>query len=241
MSRFDMKGEWDARAREDSLFAIACDSGKNETTFKESGRVDAARLLEGLAPLLSSRESVLEIGCGVGRLLEAIASEFHHLYGVDVSGEMIRQGQARLTHLAHIHVSEIEGNGRLPFAESTFDFCFSYITFHHIPQKDVVIRYIMEAHRVLKPRGIFRFHLFGRREGALHAVRELLTNKSTWRGCKFTLPEILSVTRQAQFEVVEARYLDPSPERRVPLFGKSPAHCIWVTARKPEVPPVSTP
>ncbi len=233
MPTFDMKTDWDARARKDSLFATACDDGKDEKSFVESGRRDAAIIFEGVPALLPSRESALEIGCGVGRLLEPLAGEFRELYGVDVSGEMIRQAQERLANFPNVQAIEVAGDGHLPFEDARFDFCFSYITFHHIPQKNVVLRYITEARRVLKPRGLFRFQLFGRQAGTLAAVRERVTKKSTWRGCKFTLPEIVAVTRQSQFEIIEARYVNPSPEKHSPFFGKSQPHLIWVTARKP--------
>ncbi len=221
MRRFDMKRDWDARARQDALFAIACDAGKDEAVFQATGRRDAAMLLEGLDGLLPTRESVLEIGCGIGRVLEPLATEFRHVYGVDVSGEMVRQGRKRLIHLPQAHFVEVDGTGCLPFAGATFDCCFSLITFHHIPYKSVVGRYIGEAHRILKIGGVFRFHLFGRPEGVWQTTRERFTKHSTWRGCKFTFREILATTRQQGFEILEARYLD-----------QSKPHVIWVTARK---------
>ena len=42
MSRFNMKKDWDARARKAALHAIACDEGKDEVVFQASGRRDAA-------------------------------------------------------------------------------------------------------------------------------------------------------------------------------------------------------
>jgi SAM-dependent methyltransferase len=230
MRRFEMKSDWDARARENSRKAIACDSCADEETFRASGERDLKLVLEGVLGTFDGRETALEIGCGAGRLLEPLASYFDQVYGVDVSGEMVRQGRKRLAHLPHVHFVEVDGGGTLPFKDETFDLCFSYITFHHIPTKPVVHRYIAEAHRVLKERGIFRFHLFGRAEGALQTIRERFTRKSTWRGCKFTLSEIAAVTREAGFEIADARYV-PS-QSRPRLFGKTAPDVIWVTARR---------
>ena len=233
MSRFDMKKDWDARAREAPLRAIACDEGKDEVVFQATGWRDAAIVLEGIEPLLPSRERMLEIGCGVGRLLEPLTAHFHRVYGVDVSGEMVRKGHMRLAHLPQVQLLEVDGSGSLPFAEGSFDFCFSYITFHHIPDKRVVHAYLAEAYRVLKAGGIFRFHTFGRLDGFWQTVRECCTRKSTWRGAKFTEQEAISMTRQADFEMVETRYVDPTPGQRPPFFGKNQPHVIWITARKP--------
>jgi SAM-dependent methyltransferase len=230
-----MKADWDARARRDPLWYIACDEGKDEAQFLESGWRAVAMLLEGLIPLLPGRESALEIGCGIGRLLELMTGEFRELYGVDISGEMVRQGRDRLASLPQIHLVEVDGTGGLPFPHGKFDLCFSFITFHHIPAKEVVCRYIAEAKRVLKPGGIFRFHLFGRPEGVLQAVRERFTKKNTWRGCKFTHHEIRTITERAGFEVIESRYVEALPGRPGAFFGKVKPDAIWVTARRPAV------
>jgi SAM-dependent methyltransferase len=234
--RLDMKADWDARARANPLWYIACDDAANEAEFAASGRRDAARLLLGLEPLLSGRERALEIGCGIGRLLEPLAGEFHELYGVDVSGEMIALGRARLAHLASARLEEIPGAGELPFPDSFFDFCFSFITFHHIPEKAIVRRYVAEACRVLRPGGIFRFHLFMRPRGLVAGLRERWTKKDTWRGVKFTLEEIRAMTARAGLELVELVSEDAYPEGGRPFFGKQKPDVAWVTARHPLAP-----
>lgn len=227
-----MRGDWDARAREDARKAIACDAAQDENAFRASGYRDAAIVLEGLEAMVA-RGSVLEIGCGIGRLLEPLAEHFRWLYGVDVSGVMVLRGKKRLAHLPQIHFTQVDGTGSIPFGESSFDFCFSYITFHHIPQKQIVGRYIAEAFRVLKPGGLFRFQLFGQPGGVLQWVREQLSRKSTWRGCKFTKPEIVHITERSGFEIIETRFLNPWPELHRPFFGKNEPYLLWVTARKP--------
>jgi ubiquinone/menaquinone biosynthesis C-methylase UbiE len=128
-----------------------------------------------------------------------------------------------------VHFFEIDGLGKLPFEDENFDFCFSYITFHHIPMKSVVRSYINESHRVLKMGGIARWHFFGRPAGILASVRESVTHKDTWRGCKFTLAEIEVAVRAAGFEIVDAQYV---PAKSWRLFGKTPPDVIWMTARK---------
>jgi SAM-dependent methyltransferase len=231
MRRFDMKGDWDARARANAGSAIVGDKGLDVATFRESGKRDLELILKGVLPLLRDHKAALEIGCGTGRLLEALIGCFDDLHGVDVSGEMVRRGRERLNEISHVHLTEIDGRGKLPFEEGSFDLCFAYITFHHIPEKSVVRRYVREANRVLKTQGVFRFHLFGRPEGVLQTIREKVTRKSTWRGCKFTISEAVAMTREAGFNVVEANYI--SAEGRPRFFGKTPPDAIWITAVKP--------
>jgi SAM-dependent methyltransferase len=230
MRRFDMKSDWDMRAGEDAHKAIACDDSQNEAAFRASGERDMPLVLEGVSQILPGNESVLEIGCGTGRLLEPLSRHFDQVFGVDVSGEMVRRGRERLSQLPRVHFKEIDGQGALPFPDKKFDFCFSYITFHHIPIKSVVCRYIHETHRVLKRGGVARWHFFGRPAGILAAIRESVTHKDTWRGAKFTLSEITAAVRAAGFEIVHAQHV---PAKSWRLFGKTPPDIIWITARKP--------
>jgi ubiquinone/menaquinone biosynthesis C-methylase UbiE len=188
-------------------------------------------VLEGVSEILTRHQSALEIGCGTGRLLEPLARHFDQVFGVDVSGEMIRRGRERLAHLPQGHFVENEGFGTLPLEDQSFDFCFSYITFHHIPIKSVVCSYIKETHRVLKAAGVARWHFFGRPAGILASIRESVTHKDTWRGCKFTMSEITGTVRAAGFEIVDSHYL---PAQSWRLFGKTPPDVIWITARKPD-------
>jgi len=230
MRHVDMKRDWNVRAGEDAPKAIACDDAQNEAAFRASGERDLPLVLEGVTEILTGHESVLEIGCGTGRLLEPLARHFGRVFGVDVSGEMVRRGRERLAHLRQVHFLEVDGQGKLPFPDESFDFCFSYITFHHVPIKSVVRCYINESHRVLKPAGLARWHFFGRPAGILASIREAVTHKDTWRGCKFTLAEITATVRAAGFEIVNAQYV---PAKSWRLFGKTPPDVIWITARKP--------
>ena len=230
MRHFDMKSDWNVRAEEDAHKAIACDDAQNEAAFRASGERDIPLVMDGVTEILQGRESALEIGCGTGRLLEPLTRHFDQVFGVDVSGEMVRRGRERLVHLPQVRFVEIDGRGKLPFPDESFDFCFSYITFHHIPIKSVVRRYIDESHRVLKTAGVARWHFFGRPKGVLASIREAVTHKDTWRGCKFTFPEIKEAVRTAGFEIVDARYV---PAKSWRLFGKIPPDVIWITARKP--------
>jgi len=233
MVQFDMKRDWNLRAEENAHKAIACDEAENEAVFRASGERDLRLVLEGIPEILPANDSALEIGCGTGRLLEPLSRHFGHVFGVDVSGEMIRRGRRRLSHLPQVHFTEIDGLGELPFRGQSFNFCFSYITFHHIPLKAVLRRYINEIHRVLEPAGVARLHFFGRPGGLLSFVRERSTHKDTWRGYKFTLPEITAGIRAEGLEIVRTDYV-PAPFRR--FFGKTPPDIIWITARKPLAP-----
>lgn len=45
------------------------------------------------------------------------------------------------------------------YKDDFFDFCFSYISFHHIAEFEAIANYIREINRVLKPGGMFMFQV----------------------------------------------------------------------------------
>lgn len=111
------------------------------------------RLLEYVE--LPERANVLDLGCGTGRLLERLATQFPDLRGtgLDLSPNMLRL--ARLSNCHHPRLIYLEGKAEsLPFAEGQFDAVFNTISFlHYLEPKQV----LSEAARVLSPGG--RFYL----------------------------------------------------------------------------------
>ncbi|MEB3180276.1 MAG: class I SAM-dependent methyltransferase [Nostocaceae cyanobacterium] len=99
--------------------------------------------------------SVLDLGCGTGRLLERLAAEFPELRGtgLDLSPQMLRVARQRNRY--HPRLIYIQGNAEsLPFAAGQFDAVFNTISFLHYPQPQQVLS---EVARVLKTGG--RFYL----------------------------------------------------------------------------------
>ncbi len=99
--------------------------------------------------------NVLDIGCGTGRLLDRLATQFPDLQatGLDLSANMLRV--ARQSNRHRPRLIYIEGKAEsLPFADGQFDAVFSTISFlHYLEPKQVV----SEIARVLSPGG--RFYL----------------------------------------------------------------------------------
>lgn len=109
---------------------------------------------------------VLEIGCGIGRLLKP------HWFGIDISQRMINLAK-NLKPICNYAVCD----GRtIPFEDEYFDHVYCVLVFQHIPFEGVVA-YIKETARVLKDNGTFRFQFIEGDEDAPfskhHSMKEM--------------------------------------------------------------------
>lgn len=114
-------------------------------------RATHQRLLEYVD--LPDQPHILDLGCGTGRLLNRLASQFPNLRGtgLDLSPQMIRL--ARQGNLYHPRLIFLEGNAEaLPFASGQFDAVFNSFSFLHYPNPE---RVLAEVSRVLSPSGYF--------------------------------------------------------------------------------------
>jgi SAM-dependent methyltransferase len=103
----------------------------------------------------------LEIGCGSGRLMRPMSRHFLEIHGVDVAGDAIRQARENLQDLPHAHPREIHGTSLEDFGDQSFDFVYSFALFPYIPSRELVLAFLREIHRVLRPGGLARLQFNG--------------------------------------------------------------------------------
>ncbi len=98
---------------------------------------------------LQPGESLLDIGCGTGRTLEALKNRFPNAVfaGVEPTQEMLQVATSRLPDSIDLKQNWAES---LPFDASTFDVVVSCSMFHYIRKPVVALAEVM---RVLKPGG----------------------------------------------------------------------------------------
>lgn len=237
-----MRTDWNERAREDAHYYVAF-GGRDQD--EKGFDATAAPLLPMIErelkrfPRDANRRAwrALEIGCGPGRLMKPLARHFGEIHGVDVSDEMIRLARERLAGIPHAHVHSTNGASLALFADESFDFVYSYAVFQHIPSRDVVLEYMREIRRVLKPGGIFRGQFNG-----MQAPGEA----TTWSGVSFSADEIRAFTREN-----ELRLLNLEGERtqymwttwslpalhRPPVYPKASIHRIThASSWEPAIP-----
>ena len=111
--------------------------------------------------------NVLEIGCGVGRLLREIYDrdeDVMYCIGYDASTSMVKESKKYIGN-RNIQIFKVLGDGGIDIGVfDYFDFAFSFITFQHIPNIEVVKRYIREMYLFLKKGGIIKFQLLAKEE-----------------------------------------------------------------------------
>jgi SAM-dependent methyltransferase len=144
---------WEQAATVDAVHAIA--DRDTPESFEVSGKTDATGLWEVLP---NSDAVVLEIGCGMGRVMQHLAGLYREVHGVDISAEMVKRGQHRLAHLPNVHFHHGNGYDLEPLADESFDLVHSAFAFQHMP-KTVAYNYFLETRRVLRPGGLFAFQV----------------------------------------------------------------------------------
>ena len=197
-----MRREWDERARENARYYVATAQKQwSDDEFFSSGRetvaeeilTDMTNICQGKNP---SDMSVLEIGCGAGRVTRALAEVFGQVYGVDISGEMVAQAKAALAATSNVHVFQNNGADLTVLENTRIDFAFSSIVFQHIPSRDVIYNYVREVGRLLRNGGLFKFQVQG------DATMQT-SGDDTWLGVPFSDSQAVEMADACGFE---ARY-----------------------------------
>jgi len=193
-----MRSDWERRARENAPFYICTTAAESAEAFAASGEKDLAeQIVDGLE--VSPGWKVLEIGCGIGRLLKPLSQRVARAVGVDLSEEMVRRGREYCADRRNVALYRTDGSlAFLP--EGEFDFVYSHIVFQHLPRKAYVERYFREAARVLKPGGLLRVQVDGR---SRQFFRRWVAD--SWSGVVFSARELTHRLERAGFRVTEIR------------------------------------
>lgn len=189
-----MKTEWNQRAETDPQGYIGRGYATSDAQFWASGAPDLDGLiLDGLD--LDTRAAVLEIGCGVGRLLRPLAARAARVVGVDIAPAMVEQGRNLLADLPNVSLQVTQGRfDGIP--EASLDLVYSFAVFQHIPAKNVIAGYVDEAARVLRSGGVLKIQVDGRR-------RPFWRGSDTWLGAWYTPAEIRAVLNARGFDVAD--------------------------------------
>jgi SAM-dependent methyltransferase len=99
--------------------------------------------------------ALLDIGCGIGRLLVALAPKVRSATGIDVSTEMVKTARRRCAPFSNLTVIKGDGRGLGNLENEAFDVAIAVDSFPYLKQSGypLVERFFAESARVLKPGG----------------------------------------------------------------------------------------
>lgn len=155
-----LRSTWERLGRDDPLWAIMPYPAEKSADwdlaeFMATGVADIAivqRLLDEQGLRLHGR--VLDFGCGVGRLSNAIAEQdgVQAVVGVDIASSMVDQARQHNRHPERVEFQPYDG-GVLPFDDGSFDAAVSLVVVQHAPPP-AQLRYLLELNRVVTPGGL---------------------------------------------------------------------------------------
>ena len=195
-----MRVDWDRRAKENARYYV--DTSRKDWSddeFFASGELaisqdiltDTTNIFQGKDP---KAMRVLEIGCGAGRLTQALSNIFGEVHAVDVSGEMVAQAKAALGSRTGVHLYQNNGCDLSVIPPLEFDFAYSAIVFQHIPSREVIETYVREVNRLLRPGALFKFQVQG-------YIATDSTPDDTWHGVSYSEQQAREMAERCGFEM----------------------------------------
>lgn len=108
---------------------------------------------------LSSEMSVLDVGCGGGRISRHIAPRVKRLTCVDSSAVLLREASENLAHLGNIDFVHTDGYGFRPLRDGSFDVAYAQGVFSYLdPVAGLAL--LDETARALRPNGLSFINVF---------------------------------------------------------------------------------
>jgi SAM-dependent methyltransferase len=207
--------------------------------FFESGRFQVEYVLgtirKHLDPQFQPR-SVLDFGCGVGRMLAAFAAVAQEIVGLDVSQSMLQEARRNCDERGATHVRLLRSDDTLSSLLSGFDLIHSCIVFQHIPvERGTAIFSRLLQH--LNPGGVGAVQLTYSKAhfGATHGIPPVAPAQEPVRRARipgdsdpeiqmnpYNMNSILFLLQQVGVTQVHAEFTDHGGELGMFLFFKKP-------------------
>jgi SAM-dependent methyltransferase len=216
-----MRRFWDARAREDPFFFVDDRQpyrAGDDRDFWTQGEEDLRSFLAQLGAEIPTEATVVEIGCGVGRLTRVIAARAARVVALDVSPEMLERARRHHPGLANVEWRLGDGISLQPVPDGSADVCISHVVFQHIPDPAITLGYVREMGRVLRPGGWAGFGVSNdpsvhrRRRGAAERVRRVRgrlglgpqgRGDAAWLGSSVELDDLAAAAEEGGLAIEE--------------------------------------
>jgi trans-aconitate methyltransferase len=138
-----MRQTWDAAAASDRVDELVGDPATAQAE------------LEGLFGRLGADPrggTCVEVGCGPGRMTGALAERFDRVVAVDVSEGMLARARSTVT-APNVDFRLVAGDRLETVEDALADALVCYLVLQHLPERQIVLRYVEEFVRVLSPMG----------------------------------------------------------------------------------------
>jgi len=167
MDLIEIKNNFETGAKDNALSVVL--SGKQGrkwevNEFFETGEKEIREVIDYLKLLNINlgKQKVLDFGCGVGRLTQALVPYFSECAGVDISENMIKKADEFNKYGKKCRYIVNTADNLKMFPDNYFDFVYSNITLQHI-SPPYSFNYIKEFLRVIKPGGVILFQVPSKR------------------------------------------------------------------------------
>lgn len=156
-----------------------------------------------LAELVKEGETILDSGCGNGRLFSLLKEKKVHYFGIDISEKLIEIAKMTFPEATF----QVGDALNLPFPENFFDKVFSISVLHHIPSKEFQLRYLRESKRVLKKGGwlILRVWNFLKRKEGIKLILKYTILKLIGKS-KLDFFDVFLPWKDSQGKILTQRY-----------------------------------
>jgi SAM-dependent methyltransferase len=166
--------QWREWGRTDPYYAVLSHDAfrkdnvaEHARAFFESGFDHADEVLSAIKRHYGDikLDSVLDFGCGVGRVVVGLATHCRTIVGIDVSEEMLEEARKNLRTFNVLNATLTVSDDRLSNVETKFDLIHSYIVLQHIPVErgQVIITALLDR---LAPSGAIALHVSLRRNAS---------------------------------------------------------------------------
>jgi len=172
----------------------------DEQEFWKIGEQDASRLLR----FIDDSSVVLDVGCGIGRVMKFIAPNCREIIGVDTSSLILRRAKRELTNFKNCHFYRHDFKRFDVFPPDSFDLIYSFYTLQHMEKEDAYMC-LRRMRRLLKPKGTvyLQFPDFtADRYFSLFEEYALRGSKYGARVRAYTKPEIEKLFQGAKLKIV---------------------------------------
>ena len=163
--------QWNDLGRLDPFWAMTGTNRFNNwdtETFLQTGDQQVSELMTQTLHigLPTQQRSVLDFGCGVGRLTRGFRNHFQHYVGLDIAEPLISKAKEIHAGLPNTQFSPGSSEALPELADSSFDMVHSWGVFQHIADQGVVEHILHQFVRVLRKEGLIVF-------SALHDIKPL--------------------------------------------------------------------